>query len=197
MLSLRTVPLLSLQTPPMFLSLRTASILLSLRTSDRCHWCGNPRPSSFRTGMVLSFRASPQTGVRIRSLNSSPFIEPPPISRRGSFTCCLRRGTFVTSDKSTQKRRLKLRFKTSSARCALCQTCLMFLAQSPFPCAVVGQKGCATTAYRYRFAAAAPCHGSSFPLYRRTGALPIPTQPPSLELSFRASPQTGAGIRFP
>ena len=41
---------------------------------------------------------------------------------------CLRRGTFVTSDKSTQKRRLKLRFKTSSARCALCQTCLIFLA---------------------------------------------------------------------
>ena len=51
-----------------------------------------------------------------------------PAVRRGSFTCCLRRGTFVSSDKSTQKRRLKLRFKTSSARCALCQTCLMFLA---------------------------------------------------------------------
>ena len=79
MLSLQTAPLLSLQTsPPMFLSLRTASILLSLRTSDRCHWCGNPRPSSFRTGIVLSFRASPQTGVAIRPLNSSPFIEPPP-----------------------------------------------------------------------------------------------------------------------
>ena len=29
------------------------------------------------------------------------------------------RGTFVSSDKSTQKRRLKLRFKTSSARSAL------------------------------------------------------------------------------
>ena len=83
------------------------------------------------------------------------------------FTCCLRRGTFVTSDKSTQKRRLKLRFKTSSARYALCQTCFMFLAQSPFSCAVVRQKDCATTAFRYRFAAAAPCHGSSFPLYRR------------------------------
>ena len=27
---------------------------------------------------TLSFRASPQTGVGIRSLNSSPFIEPPP-----------------------------------------------------------------------------------------------------------------------
>ena len=65
----------------------------------------------------------------------------------------------------------------------------MFLAQSDFPCTVVGQKDCATTAFRYRFAAAACCHGRSVPLYRRTGALPIPTQPPSLELSFRASPR--------
>ena len=43
----------------------------------------------------------------------------------------------------------------------------MFLAQSDFPCTVVGQKDCATTAFRYRFAAAACCHGRSFPLYRR------------------------------
>ena len=43
----------------------------------------------------------------------------------------------------------------------------MFLAQSDFPCAVVRQKDCATTAFRYRFAAAACCHGRSFPLYRR------------------------------
>jgi len=83
-------------------------------------------------------------------------------------TPAIRRGTFVTSDKSTQKRRLKLRFKTSSARCALPQTCFMFLAQSPFPCAVVGQKDCAPTAFRYRFAAAAPCHGSHFPLSTAT-----------------------------
>ena len=69
----------------------------------------------------------------------------------------------------------------------------MFLAQSDFPCTVVGQKDCATTAFRCRFAAAACCHGSHFPLYRRTGVLPIPTQPPSLEPSFRASPQAGVG----
>ena len=112
---------------------------------------------------------------------------PRPAGASPLFTCCLRRGTFVSSDKSTQKRRLKLRFKTSSARYALPQTCLMFLAQSSFPCAAVGQKDCATTAFRYRFAAAACCHGRRFPLYRRTGVLSIPTHPPSLELSFLAS----------
>ena len=101
------------------------------------HWCGNPSP-------------------RPRAAGATPL-----------FTCCLRRGTFVSSDKSTQKRRLKLRFKTSSARCALCQTCFIFLAQSPFPCAAVGQKDCATTAFRCRFAAAACCHGRSFCFYRR------------------------------
>ena len=127
--------------------------------------------------------------------NPSP---PSPRPRRGTpFVCCLRRGTFVTSDKSTQKRRLKLRFKTSSARYALPQTCPIFLAHSPFPCFAVLQKDCAPTAFRYRFAAAARCHSSSLYLYRRTGALPIPTQPPSLELSFRASPQAGVGIRTP
>ena len=100
----------------------------------------------------------------------TPSHSPRPRARRRVtpfFTCCLRRGTFVSSDKSTQKRRLKLRFKTSSARCARCQTCLIFLAQSPFPCFVVGQKDCAATAFRCRFAAAACCHGRSFPLYRR------------------------------
>ena len=148
------------------------------------------RPLSFRAAPTfLSLRASAHTGVGIR----------PRARRRGNpfFMYCLRRGTFVSSDKSTQKRRLKLRFKTSSARCALCQTCFIFLAQSDFPCAVVRQKDCATTAFRYRFAAAASCHGSRFPLYRRTGALPIPTQPLPLELSFRASPQAGVGIRTP
>ena len=45
----------------------------------------------------------------------------------------------------------------------------MFLAQSVFPYAVVGQKDCATTAFRCRFAAAACCHGSSLYLYRRDG----------------------------
>ena len=64
----------------------------------------------------------------------------------------------------------------------------MLLAQSPFLCAAVGQKDCATTAFRCRFAAAACCHGRSVPLYRRTGVLSIPTHPPSLELSFRARP---------
>ena len=43
----------------------------------------------------------------------------------------------------------------------------MFLAQSDFPCTVVGQKDCATTAFRCRFAAATPCHDRSVPLYRR------------------------------
>ena len=51
-----------------------------------------------------------------------------PAVRRGFSSVRLRRGTFVISDKSTQKRRLKLRFKTSSARCALPQICPMFLA---------------------------------------------------------------------
>ena len=85
------------------------------------------------------------------------------------FTCCLRRGTFVSSDKSTQKRRLKLRFKTSSARYSLPQICLVFLAQSLFLRTAVRQKDCATTAFRCRFADAACCHGRSFPLYRRDG----------------------------
>ena len=125
------------------------------------------------------------------------FIIRCPAVRRGSFTCCLRRGTFVTSDKSTQKRRLKLRFKTSSARCALCQTCLMPLAQSPFPCAAVGQKDCAATAFRYRCAAAACCHGSSFPLYRRDGERAIN----GILAAQRAAPtpaaaSAGAGARF-
>ena len=111
-----------------------------------------------------------------RSCHSEPVLtlawqsvppSPRPQARHPLFTCCLRRGTFVTSDKSTQKRRLKLRFKTSLARYALPQICFMLLAQSPFPRTVVRQKDCATTAFRCRFAAAAPCHGSSFPLYRR------------------------------
>ena len=148
------------------------------------------RPLSFRAAPTfLSLRASAHTGVGIR----------PRARRRGNpfFMYCLRRGTFVSSDKSTQKRRLKLRFKTSSARYALCQTYPMFLAQSVFPRTAVGQKDCATIAFRCRFAAAACCHGSSFPLYRRTGARPISTQPSSLASSFRASPQTGVGIRSP
>ena len=99
----------------------------------------------------------------------NPFPRPRARRRGTPFYVCLRRGTFVISDKSTQKRRLKLRFKTSSARYALCQTRPMFLAQSSFPCAAVGQKDCATTAFRCRFAAAACCHGRSFPLYRRDG----------------------------
>ena len=74
-----------------------------------------PRPRAAGAD-TPSFRASPQAGVAIRS---------PRARRRGNlFYICLRRGTFVSSDKSTQKRRLKLRFKTSSARCALPQTCL-------------------------------------------------------------------------
>ena len=97
-----------------------------------------------------------QSVPRPRAAGVSPF-----------FTCCLRRGTFVSSDKSTQKRRLKLRFKTSSARYARAGFVSYFLAQSVFPCVVVRQKDCATTAFRYRFAAAACCHGRSFPLYRR------------------------------
>ena len=138
---------------------RHAALVRTVIPSQPADWHRNPIPSP-RTAIVLSFRASPQAGVAIRS---------PRARRRGNpfFTCCLRRGTFVTSDKSTQKRRLKLRFKTSSARCARCQTCLIFLAQSPFPCFVVGQKDCATTAFRYRFAAATPCHDRSVPLYRR------------------------------
>ncbi len=93
LLSLQPAPLLSLEPPPIFTSLRASDrchwrgnprppsprrrrghpvipsqppILLSLRTSDRCHWCGNPFPFSLRTAIVLSFRASPQTGVGIR-----------------------------------------------------------------------------------------------------------------------------------
>ena len=107
------------------------------------------------------------------------------------------------------------------ARYALPQICLVSLAQLPFPSAVVGQKDCATTAFRYRFAAAAPCHGSSFPLYRRNlerispfrhvapvrtvipsqpadwHRNPIPSPRTAIVLSFRASPQAGVGIRLP
>ncbi len=120
-------------------------------------------PSAFRTAPTVVIPSQP-SGWR-----GNPFPRPRAAGAAPLFTCCLRRGTFVTSDKSTQKRCLKLRFKTSSARYALCQACLMFLAQSPFLCTAVGQKDCAPTAFRYRFADAAPCHGSSFPLYRRTG----------------------------
>ena len=130
----------------------TTAFRYRFAAAARCH--GSSFPLYRRTGarpiptqppsLELSFRASPQTGVAIRvprprAAGVSPF-----------FTCCLRRGTFVISDKSTQKRRLKLRFKTSSARYALPQICLMFLAQSVFPCAAVGQKDCATTAFRCR-----------------------------------------------
>ena len=125
-------------------------------------------------------------------------VPPSPRRRRVTpFYLCLRRGTFVISDKSTQKRRLKLRFKTSLARYALHQPCLMFLAQSVFPCAVVGQKDCAPTAFRYRFAAAACCHGRSFPLYRRDGERAIN----GILAAQRAAPtpaaaHTAAGARF-
>ena len=125
------------------------------------------RPLSFRAAPTfLSLRASAHTGVGIR----------PRARRRGNpfFMYCLRRGTFVSSDKSTQKRRLKLRFKTSSARYALCQTYPMFLAQSVFPRTAVGQKDCATIAFRYRFAAAACCHSRSVPLYRRKRECRLP-----------------------
>ena len=103
-------------------------ILLSLRASDRCHWRGNPCPPSPRRR-----RGHPVIPSQSADWRGNPFpkffiIHQTPAIRRGSFTCCLRRGTFVTSDKSTQKRRLKLRFKPSSARYALPQTCFMFLA---------------------------------------------------------------------
>ena len=149
-------------------SLRVSDCRSVVIPSQCSHWRGNPFPRPRAAG------AAP------------PFL-----------TCCLRRGTFVSSDKSTQKRRLKLRFKTSSARCALPQICLVSLAQSPFPCAVVRQKDCAPTAFRCHCAAAAYCHGSSLYFYRRTGVLPTPTQLTSLELSFRASAHTGAAIRPP
>ena len=76
-------------------------------------------------------------------------------------------GYFCLQRQKYPKRRLKLRFKTSLARYARAGFVSYFLAQSVFPCTAVGQKDCAPTAFRYRFAAAAPCHGSSFPLYHR------------------------------
>ena len=73
----------------------------------------------------------------------------------------------------------------------------MLLAQSVFPCTAVGQKDCAPTAFRYRFAAAAPCHGSGLCFYRRGGELPVIANRPALFLSLRTSPQAGVGIRLP
>ena len=112
----------------------------------------------------------------VRACHSEPVLtlawqSVPRARRRGNpfFTCCLRRGTFVSSDKSTQKRRLKLRFKTSSARYSLPQICLVFLAQSLFLRTAVRQKDCATTAFRCRFADAACCHGRIFPSTAVTG----------------------------
>ena len=72
-----------------------APSLLSFRTSPRCHCRGNPSLSSLRTAIVLSLRTSDRChwrgNPRPRAAGVSPF-----------FTCCLRRGTFVSSDKSTQ-----------------------------------------------------------------------------------------------
>ena len=71
-----------------------------------------------------------------------------------------------------------------------------FLAQSPFPCTVVGQKDCATTAFRCRFAAAACCHGRSFPLYRRTGVLPSQRSRPRCCHCEPVTDVTGVAIRL-
>ena len=78
---------------------------------------------------------------------------------------CLRRVTFVSCDKSHQKRRLKLRFKTSSRASAV-------ISRRPVPRATdfpvfPGSKDCASTAFRDALSRdAAPCRGGCL------GALP-------------------------
>ena len=78
---------------------------------------------------------------------------------------CLRRVTFVSSDKSHQKRRLKLRFKTSSRASAM-------ISRLPVPRATgfpvfSGSKDRASTAFRDALSRdAAPCRGGCL------GALP-------------------------
>ena len=122
--------------------------------------------------LVMSLRGC-EAPVAIRNTLCSFSLLSPTACFSSSFSFLPPAGYFCHQRQKYPKRRLKLRFKTSSARYALCQTCLMLLAESVFPCTAVGQKDCATTAFRYRFAAAACCHGSSFPLYRRTVALPL------------------------
>ena len=133
--------------------------------------------------MFLSLRAGAHTGVAIRS----------PL-----FTFASGGHLSFNSERKVRKNATKTYGFGFPQRAAPCRKFVSyFLAQSPFPCAVVRQKDCATTAFRCRFADAACCHGRSFYLYRRTGVLPIPTQLTSLELPFRASAHTGVGIRSP
>ena len=89
----------------------------------------------------------------------------PRVRRRGTSLFCLRRVTFVSSDKSHQKRRLKLRFKTSSRASAV-------ISRLPVPRATdfpvfPGSKDCASTAFRDALSRdAARCRGGCL------GALP-------------------------
>ncbi len=104
----------------------TTAFRCRFAAAARCHGRSFPlyrrnleRISPFRhAAPVRACHSEPARRLARQSVPPSPR----PQARQPLFTCCLRRGTFVSSDKSTQKRRLKLRFKTSSARYALCQT---------------------------------------------------------------------------
>ena len=137
---------------------------------------GTASPTSLQRE-ALSFRASANTGVGIRiprpqgRTTLSALLHTPPcdfvgdgvpdvprVRRRGTSLFCLRRVTFVSSDKSHQKRRLKLRFKTSSRASAM-------ISRRPVPRATgfpvfSGSKDCASSAFRDALSRdAAPCRG--------------------------------------
>ena len=187
------VPLSVKRTVPPQLS-ATASLPLPVATVG-------VSPSTAVTGYSLSQRSRPRyschcepvtdvTGVAIR-----PPV-PAPAGAAPLFIFASGGHLSFNSERKVRKNATKTYGFGFPQRATPCREFVsFFLAQSVFPCAAVGQKDCATTAFRYRFAAAAYCHGSSFPLYRRTGARPISTQPSSLAPSFRASPQAGVGIR--
>ena len=114
--------------------------------------------------MFLSLRASAHTGVAIR------FPRPRAAGAAPLFTFASGGHLSFNSERKVRKNATKTYGFGFPQRAAPCRKFVSyFLAQSPFPCAVVRQKDCATTAFRCRFAAAACCHGRSFPLYRRDG----------------------------
>ena len=118
-------------------------------------WC-----STARVPADISSRRATLSAPRDRRAPDVPHVR-----KRGTLFFCLRRVTFVSSDKSHQKRRLKLRFKTSSRASAV-------ISRRPVPRATdfpvfPGSKDCASTAFRDALSRdAARCHGGCL------GALP-------------------------
>ena len=140
--------------------------------------------------MFLSLRASDRCHRR-----GNPF-PPSPRRRRGNpfFTFASGGHLSFNSERKVRKNATKtygFGFPQRAISCHKLASCLSRNCLSRVPLSVK------RTVPPQLSAAAACCHGSRFPLYRRTGVLPIPTQPPSLELSFRASAHTGVAIRSP